>query len=108
LKTYLHHEIGYEIRSISGSLTVFDELLLDFQGRQLLCVVHVGVIDNACCGSGGCISIEVPGYLVSRDQDKDEQGRTISRVLPVEGEKEKGEISTVLNKQYPNAQISFG
>jgi hypothetical protein len=102
---YHHREIGDEIRSISGSLTILDEIVLDFQGRELLCIVHVGIIDNACCGSGGCLLIEIPGYLLSRERD--DKGRRISKVLPVEGEKEKTEISADLNKIYPNAQIRF-
>jgi hypothetical protein len=106
LKTYLHNEIGYEIRSISGSLTVLEEIVLDFQGRQLLCVVSVGVIDNACCGSGGCLLIEIPGYLVSREMD--DRGQKISKVMPVDDEKEINEIAAVLYKLYPNSQIRFG
>jgi hypothetical protein len=107
LKNYLHQKIGYEIRSISGSLTVFDELRLDFQDRQLLCIVHVGVIDNACCGSGGCILIEVPGYLISPERQTDADGCMISKVRPVEEEEEKKEIAAIIDKLYPNAQIRF-
>jgi hypothetical protein len=105
LKTYFHHEIGYEIRSISGSLTVLEEKVLDFQGRELLCIVQVGIIDNACCGSGGCLMVEVPGYLFSRGID--DRRRRISQVLPVEGDQEKAEITAVLNKIYPYAQFRF-
>jgi hypothetical protein len=104
---YRHQEIGQEIRSISGCLSVFEEYQLPYQGRKVLCIVYVGIIDNACCGAGGCISIEVPGYLVSQQLEKDDQGRMVSRVMPVEEEQDKAEISAILSKRYPHAQISF-
>jgi len=108
VQSYIHKEIGQEIRSISGYLTIFDEIRLDHQGRDLLCIIQVGVIDNACCGSGGCLFIEVPGYLLSRDSEKDAAGQLISQVMPVEGEEEKREITVALNKLYPYSQIYFG
>jgi hypothetical protein len=105
MNLYYHTEIGEEIRSISGSLTVLEEKVLDYQGRELLCIVQVGIIDNACCGSGGCLLVEVPGYLLSREID--DRGRRISRVLPVEDDQEKAEITAALNKIYPHAQFRF-
>ena len=84
---------------------ILEEVALDFQGRKLLCIIKVGIIDNACCGSGGCLLIEVPGYLLSRERD--EAGCRISQVMPVEGEQEKKEITSVLNRLYPTSQVRF-
>ncbi len=106
--SYIHKEIGQEIRSISGSLTILEEVRLSHQGRDLLCVVQVGIIDNACCGSGGCLFIEVPGYLLSRDRENDGTGQRTSQVMPVEDEAEKKAITAALNKLYPYSQIYFG
>lgn len=75
------------------------------EGRDLLCIVSVGVIDNSCCGAGGCLSIEIPGYILS--SEKNENGQRISRVVPIDGEDEKREVTAALNKLYPNAQIGF-
>jgi hypothetical protein len=71
-----------------------------------LCIVSVGVIDNSCCGVGGCLSLEVPGYIIS--SERNEKGQLISRVIPVENEDEKREIAAALNTLYPWAQICFG
>ena len=106
IKTYIHKEIGEEIRGISGYLTVLEEIRLNHRGQDLLCIVSVGVIDNSCCGVGGCLSLEVPGYIIS--SEKNEKGQLISRVIPVEGEDEKREIAATLNTLYPWAQICFG
>ena len=108
MKTYIHQEIGKEIHSISATLTVFDEILLDYKGREVLCILSAGIIDNSCCGSGGCLLIEVPGILLSPETAKNETGQRISRVAPVEEEEEKKEISAKLTKRFPCSQIRFG
>ncbi len=107
VRSYVHREIRKEVRSISGSLTVLDEIRLDYQGREVLCAVSVGVIDNSCCGAGGCLLIEVPGYVLSWDCRKTEAGQSVSQVVPVEDEGERREITAALNKLYPYAQIRF-
>ena len=108
MKTYLHREIGKEIRSISAGLTVLEEVRLTHEGRDLLCVLSAGVIDNACCGAGGCLLIEVPGYVFSWKSEKREAFQEVSQVIPIEGEDEKKEITAILNNLYPYAQIRFG
>jgi hypothetical protein len=105
VNTYFHEAIGDEIKSISGSLTVLEELVLDFHDRKVLCIVNVGIIDNACCGSGGCLLVEIPGFILSGVREV--QGQRISEVLPVENEQDKNEIAAALNKLYPNAQTRF-
>lgn len=107
MKSYIHQEIGKEIKSISGTLTVLDEIRLNHRGRDVLCAVSVGVIDNSCCGAGGCLLIEVPGYVLSWDCQKTETGQSVSRVVPVEDEGERKEITAALNKLYPYAQLRF-
>jgi hypothetical protein len=107
MKPYVHQEIGKEVQSISATLTVFDEIHLDYKGREVLCILSAGVIDNACCGSGGCLLIEVPGILLSSDREKNETGQRISKVVPIEEEEEKKEISALLTKRFPSSQIRF-
>ena len=80
IKTYIHKEIGKEIHSISGYLMVLEEIRLNHRGQDLLCIVSVGVIDNSCCGAGGCLSLEVPGYILSSEKNK--EGQLISQVHP--------------------------
>jgi hypothetical protein len=106
MKSYIHKEIGQEINSISGYLTLLEEIRLNHQGRDLLCIIQVGVVDNACCGSGGCLFVEVPGYLLG-DTEKDGNGQRVSRVMPVEDEEEKKAITAALNKIYPYSQIYY-
>jgi hypothetical protein len=108
MRSYIHKEIEEEIKTISGYLIYLEELQLNFRGRTLLCVVGVGVVDNSCCGVGGCRSIEVPGYVVSWKSSTDDAGNLTSDIEPIKSEEEKKEIEAELNQLYPHSQISFG
>jgi len=108
IHSYIHKEIEKEIKTISGYLTYLEEIRLNFRGRILLCVMGVGVVDNSCCGIGGCRFIEVPGYVVSWKSSTDDAGNLTSKVDPIKSEEEKKEIEAELNQLYPHSQISFG
>lgn len=107
IQTYIHKEIGMEIKTISGYLTYLEEKWLNYSGRDVLLAVGVGIVDNSCCGVGGCGFIEVAGYIVSWQKCADEKGRLISKVSPITSEKEKKEITRLLEKLYPHIQINF-
>jgi hypothetical protein len=107
MQSYIHKETGKEIITISGFLTYFEEQRLSYGGRDILCAVGVGIIDNSCCGTGGCGFIDVVGYIVSWQSGSDEDGRLISKVDPIMSEKEKKDITTILEKLYPHFQINF-
>ena len=70
-------------------------------------MLGVGVLDNSCCGLGGCLFIQVPGYLVSWKARRDESNREISMVTPILSEAEQVDIKKLLKKQHPYAQVAF-
>ena len=80
---------------------------MDFHGRQILYALGVGVVDNSCCGQGGCYFIEVPGYVIAEKTGTDAEGRTISEIDTVENEEERKGIKAELNKLYPHTQVNF-
>ena len=105
---YVHKKIGEEIRSISGHMTVIEEIRLQHEGRDLLCVISAAILDNSCCGVGGCSFIEVPGYILSDNKEKSQDGALVSKVEPVRENEEKEQITVALKKLYPYSQIYFG
>jgi hypothetical protein len=108
MQTYTHKDIGEEISAISGYFTYLEESRLNVRGRDLLYAVGIGIVDNSCCGVGGCLFIEVPGYIVAWKNEVDKEGRWISRVDPVASEEEKNRIRKSLLEFYPWAQVTFG
>jgi hypothetical protein len=107
MKQYIHKEIGKEVRAISGYYSYVEEIQLDFRGRQVLSAVGIGVVDNSCCGVGGCYFIEVPGYIISGEHRTDMNGNMISEVDPIESDEERKAIKAELSKLYPSAQVNF-
>jgi len=107
MKRYTHEELHSEIKTISGGYSYLKEELLSYKGRDILCVVGEGHVDNSCCGVGGCIFIDIPGYLLSWKHGKDESGLDVSDVEPIVDPDEKIEIASLLESSYPLAQIRF-
>ena len=93
------------INTISGHYTIEREESIDFKGRDLLCVVGMGIIDSSCCGEGGCRYALVPGYVQSSEQD--EKGVTVAEVEPVVSKDEKAEIIKMLKEQEAVTQVEF-
>ncbi len=104
---YVHQELGAEVRSITGYYTVQEEGSLSYRGREVLYVVGGAVVDNSCCGSGGCRFIHVPGYVVSRETGRSEEGLPVSEVDPIDAEGERTEIKKLLDAAYPQSQVIF-
>ena len=107
MATYVHKEIGKDVRFISGYYEYLEELQLDFKGRQVLCAVGLGVLDNSCCGRGGCYFIEVPGYIVSWKSGTNQNGLATSEVTQMEDADERKNLTKELQNLYPMAQVNF-
>jgi hypothetical protein len=107
MKRYTHEELHSEVTSISGGYSYVMEELLSYKGRDVLCVVGEGHVDNSCCGVGGCIFIDIPGYVLSLKNGKNESGLDVSEVEPIVDLDEKSEITKILGSRYPMAQIRF-
>jgi hypothetical protein len=54
MEEYIHEDMNEEIRSISGYYQYLEEGTLSFNGRDVLYLVGVGVVDNSCCGRALC------------------------------------------------------
>ncbi|MEA2014727.1 MAG: hypothetical protein U9N38_05430 [Thermodesulfobacteriota bacterium] len=107
MEEYIHEELSREVYSISGYYLYTEEGLFPFKGREVLCLVGIGVVDNSCCGAGGCCFVRIPGYIISWKNTVDASGRPISQVEPITEQGEKQEIITLINSRYPHPQINF-
>ena len=104
---FTHPMLNETVQSISGQYTLVEEGSLEYGGRDVLFVVGVALVDNSCCGTGGCFFIHVPGYLIKRATKTSSDGRQISLVEPVAEGPERDEIRAILDRLYPHAQFFF-
>ena len=101
------HEIGREVRSISGGYEFEKEGNLQIDGRKVLYVVGNAVVDSSCCGVGGCRYALVPGYVRQFKTRQDEQGLWISEVEPIIDRATRQEITRVLKEKEIVQQVQF-
>lgn len=80
---YIHPVIGEQIRAIGGEYTTVKERLLPVGTRQALVAIIVGRADTSCCGGGGCVVADVPGYVVEYHADHDAHGNPVTVVEPI-------------------------
>lgn len=104
---YTHTQIGEEVESISGHYMPEKELLLDLNGKQVLCIIGVAVWDRACCGSGGLRYALVPGYIVSHKTDANEDGMPLSQVEPIENKNDQKQIKLLISRKDWVQQVNF-
>jgi len=103
---YKHLPTGIDIEFISGSYTPLEEKILDFNDKEVLYVIGNAILDNSCCGIGGCRYAIVPGYIVNFKYKK-ENGLFVSRVEPILNLKERQEIKRIVKGRDIITQIDF-
>jgi len=107
MKRYTHQELDTEVFSIAGHYKILEEGKMTFGKREFLYVMGGAVVDCSCCGSGGCQFVQVPGYILSWKMLTDTNGLSISEVEPITDSGEQKEISKMLARKFPHAQISI-
>jgi hypothetical protein len=107
MKRHTHQELDTEVFSIAGHYKVLEEGKMTFGKREFLYVMGGAVVDCSCCGSGGCQFVQVPGYILSWKMLTDANGLAISKVEPIIDPGERKEISKMLARKFPHAQISI-
>ncbi len=106
-RRYTHAALGEEIRAAAGHYVIEEEKTLPFHGREvLLALGHVSV-DSSCCGTGGCGFALVPGYLVGWKILRDEQGKEISEVEPIQDAAERESLRKIIQSAEKVTQVNF-
>lgn len=101
------HEIGSEIRSISGGYILDEEAVIEIEGRRVLYVVGNALADTTCCGVYGCRFALVPGYVVRWRHSTDEAGNALSEVEPIVGDAIRNRISKEIGSVQDVSQVNF-
>ncbi|MRR16999.1 MAG: hypothetical protein EG826_11145 [Deltaproteobacteria bacterium] len=104
---YTHRGIGEEVHCIAGHYEIIEEGRLAYGAAELLYVLGVATVDNACCGSTGCRFLLIPGYVHSWKTKTNAEGMPVSIVAPITEEQQRASIRAFLDKRYPYAQINF-
>ena len=101
------HELGDEVRAISGGYTLEEEGILEMGGKEVLYAVGTGVMDSSCCGVGGCRFAVVPGYVIKFKTGQNENGSWVSEVERVMDGPERVEIKHLLEEKETVQQVQF-
>ena len=96
---YVHQELGKDVNALAGYYTPMNELRLEHDGKEVLCITGLGVIESSCCGTGGCAYAIVPGYIVNWKFKENEAGLPVSEVESVADKEARREISAILQER---------
>ena len=112
-REYVHQELDEEFAVPSGYYTLFKELRLKHNGREVLCVTGAGVLECSCCaggylcaGRGGLYAL-VPGYIVSWKSRGNEAGLPVSEVEPIDDEKTRRDVAAAIRESERIQNIEF-
>ena len=101
------HELGKEVRSISGGYELEREEIIELDGREVLYAVGSAVVDSSCCGAWGCRYALVPGYVVDWKYRKNENGISVSRVEPITDARVRKELTGLVETRESATQVRF-
>jgi hypothetical protein len=104
---YTHPDPNDGIRSVSGEYHLEKEGRAMVNGREVLYLVGYGVVDSACCGTGGMRYALVPGYLVAYHARTNDQGRPVSEVEPITDSNARQSVSSFIQLQESIQQVQF-
>ena len=107
IRAYVHEKMNQEIDAISGHYTFLREVRHPFHEREILYIVGCAVIDNSCCGVGGCGFALVPGYVISWKSKINEQGKYISLIEPFKDSAAKKELTRFIKNTEIVTQVQF-
>lgn len=104
---YVHQELDKEVTALSGYYTPLEEFQVDYNGRKVLCVTGVSVIECSCCGSGGCSYAIVPGYVLSWKSGKSDAGLPVTVVEPISDKAARQGIAAILKEKKALGNVEF-
>jgi len=107
-REYTHLELGEDVAiGIAGYYTPGREVRLDYNGREVLCVLGSAVVEAACCGVGNWGYALVPGYIVHWQHKKNEAGLPVTEVEPISDEETRDNIKQIIQSKETVAQVQF-
>ncbi len=104
---FTHPELNEPVTAIGGTYVLTSEHKIGYQGEQLLVFSGHAVFDTTCCGAGGCAYALVPGFVGSYRCGKDDAGRWLSMVRPIESAQIRKTVTAVIRAQTNAHQVQF-
>lgn len=83
-RDYLHPRLNEQVDAVSGHYVLTGERRLAVVDGEVLYFTGYAVVDTACCGPGGCGYALVAGKIVAYAHRRSENGRPVSRVIPID------------------------
>jgi len=104
---FIHPELNDPVTAIGGTYVITGEQKVEYQGERVLVFSGHAVFDTTCCGAGGCAYALVPGFVDSYRCGKDDAGRWLSRVRPIEGAQIRKTVTAIICAQTNAHQVQF-
>jgi hypothetical protein len=106
IREYMH-EIGREVRPISGGMSWKRRGSLTYMEKRSSMLLETPLWTPRAVESGGCRYALVPGYVRQFKTRQDEQGLWISEVEPIIDRVTRQEITRVLKEKEIVQQVQF-
>jgi hypothetical protein len=106
---YTHLELGQDVEiAIGHRYTPQQEVRLKYNGREVLYVVGLAVIEASCCGSTGRWAYAiVPGYVINWQSTRNEAGLPVSEVELIRDSEALTDISRIIETRESIPLIEF-
>jgi len=104
---YTHIPLNEEVRSIGGYYTLEKEVRLPFNGREILYVVGMGMVDTSCCGVTGCRYAIIPGYILHWKVRSNKDHLAVSDVEPIRDVDIKEQLQAHIKKTELVQHVEF-
>jgi hypothetical protein len=104
---FSHPKLNEQVTAIGGSYFLIKEVRLPFEGQELLYLIGAAIFDTTCCGTGGCAYALVPGFVHKWKYKADDNGRPVSQVSMVAGDRLRERIKAVILKNESVHQVDF-
>jgi hypothetical protein len=105
--TRLYSHDRHAARAIAGHFEFDRELRLSHDGRDVLVLLGMALVDTACCGTTGMRYAVVPGYVVDWHGGTDDQGHCTSEVELVLDQSQQRAIGRVIRASHTVTQVVF-
>ncbi len=104
---YIHDPLGQPVESIAGYYTPMKELRLEYNGREVLCILGSTRIESSHYLTGGGTYALIPGYVKKWKYKKNDDGMPVSEIEMIRDEEVRNAIAAAVNKIEPVTIIDF-
>lgn len=106
-RDYPHPRLNDPVDAVSGHYVLTGERRLPVADGEVLYFAGYAVVDTACCGPGGCGYALVAGKIVAYAHRRGEDGRTVSRVIPIRDPALRAELHRRITAAEHVSQVLF-